>query len=156
MASSTILATSKPVFCYFSTSGDCWSCDDLVTWHKAMVSAYSSDTANSNFLNEWNNSPFINAQFDCRSSNYSFENYFKAVGIYDNLFNGLGGVIGKTNATAYDVFHAGTDIIDNSATTVSSFSKAIPYIAAGIVVLTILAIISVVYSKSKTIISNGK
>lgn len=108
-----ITADSKPVYCVFGGS-DCWTCLDLMDWHKAMVKAFGKTEANKRFVDSWtNDAPFICKQYDCRSFDSSFRTYFKDAGILDNLYSGLG-YIAKPFGFVTDTASQGSDLFLNT------------------------------------------
>lgn len=143
MALGTITAESKPVYCWFGGS-DCWTCDDLILWHKLMTDAYGKDEANTRFISSFtNDTPTVCEQLDCRSFNSNFREYFKKVGILDSLYSGIG-VLAKPIGFTNDVGGSIADILSNTVGGAANTSKVLKYLLP--ILLVIGAIVLIWYS----------
>lgn len=143
MATQTITADSKPVYCYFG-GADCWTCNDLIQWHQQMVAVYGVAEANKRFIDSWtNDTPFICEQADCRTLNSNFRDYFKQVGILSDLFSGIG-VIAQPIGVANDVIGNASDVLSNIAGATVNTTKTLKYVLPALIV--IAAIIGIVYA----------
>lgn len=133
MALTTITADSTPIYCWFGGE-DCWTCLDLIEWHKLMSKKYGQDEANRRFLNSWNNdTPPICEQADCRSFNTEFRQYMKSVNLLSSLYSGVG-VIASPIGVATDIASNSTDAIVN-ATKIIKYAIPVIVIAIGIGIL---------------------
>lgn len=135
MASQPITADSQIVWCYFSTTGDCWNCADLIQWHKALINKYAQTglthgdaiaQANVDFINAWNQGPFISSLADCRSFSTSFRAYAKENNFFDALYDGIG-ILAKPLGVGTDVVDAAGNLVSNSAKGLSSFSTVVKW-----------------------------
>ena len=112
-----------------------WSCNDWMTWHKAVTKKYGIERANSTFIKYWfdmgNGSPAI----DCATTNDTFKSYAKSVNLYDHLFKGITGVINKGVGTAINTVNHTLDATDNIFNGLEKLTKII------IPLLVVLAII---------------
>lgn len=117
-----------------------WGCNDWLTWHKAMYSKYGKDAANQKFLTYWNDLATGSSAIDCRSFSTSFRNYFRSVGLLDQLYSGLG-IVAKPLGTA-------TDVATNVEEGISSASKVFRVMLP--LALILIAIIAIVYLRSKS------
>lgn len=134
-----ITADSKPVYCVFGGS-DCWTCNDLITWHQQLVAKYGTTEANKRFIDSWtNDSPTICEQYDCRSFNSTFRDYFSKAGILPSLYSGIG-VIAQPIGFA-------TDLTGNLGSAITNTSKVLKYLVPAIV--TVVAILLLIYGYKK-------
>lgn len=136
-----ITADSKPVYCYFGGS-DCWTCADLIQWHKLMVTKYGKIEANLRFLRSWDNdTPFICEQADCRSFDSNFRSYMGNVGLLPSLYSGIG-ILAKP-------FGFITDSASTASDTVLSTLKVIKYVIPVLIIGTAIGILVYVGKRVK-------
>lgn len=113
MSLTTITADSKPVYCHFG-GAECWTCYDLIQWHRLMDKTYGRVEANRRFLDSWNNdTPFLCEQADCRSFNSTFRSYMSSVGLLDSLYSGIA-IIAKPIGFITDTAGNSADIVTNT------------------------------------------
>lgn len=141
-----ITADSVPVYCWFGGS-DCWTCDDLILWHKLMVDKYGKVEANLRFVKSFtNDTPIICEQLDCRSFNSTFRSYFRQAGILDSLYSGIG-VIAMPLGFGNDLISNAAGAISNVATAGETATKTLKYIVPVLVI--VAAVILIIWSTKK-------
>lgn len=133
-----INADAKPLYNssilkFWDWFDDVWSCSDWITWHKANVTKYGKDTANNKFLSEWNNLALVTTTADCKTWNTDFRDYLRKYGLLDNISNPISNVIG-----------AGSDIVDNLGSGLTSASKVLKILLP--LILVVIAVTGVVYA----------
>lgn len=126
------IAADWPVFDELGWA-DYWSIDDWTTWHKANVAAYGLATANSRFLQAWNEDSLIHsAPLDARSFNSSFRQYAKDNGFFDALYGGALAVLAKPLGILSDTGDAVSSIGEGIKSSGSWFKYLIPFAAVAL------------------------
>lgn len=142
-----ITAESKPEWAILGLWGDYWECSDLIKWHKLLVQKWGLEKANEIFISEWNNSPPINVEFNCRSLNDNFKQYAKENGFYDSLFDGISGLLGKTVSAGESVISSTDSAVSN---VVEGITKSTKILKQAIPIIIIAAsIYLIVYTHKK-------
>lgn len=138
----TITADSKPVYCYFGGEG-CWTCNDLIVWHKALVAKYGLDKANQIFLDSWNNdTPVVCEQLDCRSFDSAFREYAKANGLFSGLYNNVG-IIAQPIGYVGDLVNTTATALSNIVGAGANTAKVLKYVLPTIII--IIAVVGIFY-----------
>lgn len=145
-----ITADSKPVYCVFGGS-DCWTCNDLITWHQQMVAKYGKDQANTTFIDSWtNDSPVLCEQYDCRSFNSTFRTYFTQQGILPSLYSGIG-VIAQPIGFVTDTTNGLASIAGSLGASAKNTANVMKYAVPVIVLIVAVGLLVYVGKQSKLI-----
>lgn len=116
-----------------------WTCDDWVTFHKALDSSLGRDAANTKWLSFWNDQDFWSTDYSwCKYGN-NFANYFKSVGLADST----GNIISQVVVGAENV---GKNLID----TVTNASSVLKWAVPAFLVVILGTLVVLVSSSSKS------
>lgn len=126
-----------------------WNCDDWVLWHKSMVKKYGLPTANNKWLKDWNNLATGSSAIDCRTFNSAFRTYAKKVGLFGNLYEGLG-VIAQPIGAVGDIVSSASNIASNVGGGLEKASKVLKVILPLIIVVAVVFLIIYANKKLKT------
>jgi hypothetical protein len=129
------------VFKFWNWFDTVWNCNDWMTWHKSMTKKYGTSVANRNFMTHWNNLANFSSAIDCRTFNTAFRDYFRKVGILNNLYSGTDIIIKPIGAAS--------DVVTNVSTGISQGSKVFKIAIPLIMILVIVYLIIYFYKKSK-------
>lgn len=123
---------------------DYWSASTWVKWHGLLKAKYGLPRANEVFLIWWNKAPFLSTTTDFRTFDDKFIEYAKANGFYEDLFTGVGGVLGKTAGTGVKLAKAGENVIESVGNAASSIGDTFSFVGSNFKWIIIFVIISVV------------
>jgi hypothetical protein len=133
---------------------DWWSAKTWIKWHTAVKAKYGKDRANEVFIEWWEKAPALSPTIDYRTFDEAFIAYAKENGFYDALYNGIGGLLGKTAGSgqrviksAGKVIEATADIIENTTDTVSFLGRNFKWV----IVIAVLAVLTLLFFKFKSI-----
>lgn len=115
---------------------DYWSCNDWITWHKAVTQKYGLDNANLVFAKFWNEQTFGAHALGCRTVDSEFRQYVASVGLYEIVWKGAGGLkyllqpVGAVMQTGGSI---GTQVLQGLQTTSKGLGIIVPLLAFGTV-----------------------
>lgn len=107
---------------------DYWSCEDWITWHKALKAKYGKAEADSKWLAAWN------AQ-DSFEHNYNWCKYAAAFNTYVSTEK-----LAASHLLA-DIFSGVTKIGENAVDTATSTSKILKYLIPTVIVIIVIGAI---------------
>lgn len=150
----TITADSIPVYKAWFWS-DSWGCAEWIQYFNALVAKYGQSDAEIKWSNAWlqgvdkANGGFGTAvgsgyitdsvPLDCRSFDSNFKAFLEAnPNLKSTVFEGIGGWFGKVISAGTTVVDAAGNIIGNTATGISNFTKTFKWLIPTLVIVAVL------------------
>lgn len=114
-----------------------WSCQDWITWHKALKAKYGADEAKSRFASAWGKRSAFGHELTCSLSDTDFISYFKSQGFtWDASGSFILSVREAVKSTGKIIEHT-TKSAENLTKSASNISKYLLY--AGMVIAVLAA-----------------
>lgn len=123
-----------------------WSCQDWITWHKALKKKYGADEAKRRFGNAWDKRSAFGHELTCSLSDADFIRYFKSEGFTWDASGSF--IISAANAvkSAGKALENSAKSAENLTQSASNITKYVLYVA---VVVAIAAGAYIIYRFAK-------
>jgi hypothetical protein len=105
-----------------------WSPEDWINWHKALKQQYGKAKADDLWLKAYHRAGAFGEEYSYRSFSTPFRVYAKQEGLYDALFDGIGGKIALPLSIIASLFEGASD----TATGVADVARGIPEVISSL------------------------